>query len=179
MPPHSSHLLQPLDVSCFAPLKHLYGQRVQEEMQKGIHSVGKEDFIHIYPAVHQQALSSSNIQSGFEATGLVPLSSERVLSKIQKTPTPPSTSHSNQSTQSFGVGKTPVNLHQLEHQKKNIISFKQHIDVVSPSVMDKAMEKVIKGAEMTLDSRRRTKEESWKQMSNLGCAGHQSAVIVV
>ena len=80
-------------------------------MQKGIHSVGKEDFIHIYSAVYQQALSSSNIQSGFEATGLVPLSSERVLSKIQKTPTPPSTSHSNQSTQSFSIGKTPVNLH--------------------------------------------------------------------
>ena len=84
-PPHSSHLLQQLDVSCFAPLKYLYGQRVQEKIQKGIYSIGKEDFIHIYPAVHQQALSSSNIQSGFEATGLVPLSSERVLSKIQKT----------------------------------------------------------------------------------------------
>ena len=152
MPPHSSHLLQPLDVSCFAPLKHLYGQRVQEEMQKGIHSVGKEDFIHIYPAVHKQALSSSNIQSGFEATGLVPLSSGRVLSKLQKTPTPPSTSHSNQSTQSFGIGKTPANLHQLEHQKKKIMSFKQHADVVSPSVIDKAMEKVIKGAEMTMQN---------------------------
>ena len=150
MPPHSSHLLQPLDVSCFAPLKHLYGQRVQEEMQKGIHSVGKEDFIHIYPAVHKQALSSSNIQSGFEATGLVPLSSGRVLSKLQKTPTPPSTSHSNQSTQSFGIGKTPANLHQLEHQKKKIMSFKQH--VVSPSIADKAIEKMIKGAEMTMQN---------------------------
>lgn len=62
MPPHSSHLLQPLDVSCFSPLKRLYGQRVQEQIQKGIYSVGKEDFIHIYPAVHQQSLSSLNIQ---------------------------------------------------------------------------------------------------------------------
>ena len=150
MPPHSSHLLQPLDVSCFAPLKHLYGQRVQEKIQKGIYSIGKEDFIYIYPAVHQQALSLSNIQSGFAATGLVPLSPERVLSKLHKTPTPPSTSHSNQSTESFGIGKTPVNLHQLEHQKKKIVSFKQHI--MSPSVMDKAMEKVIKGAEMTMQN---------------------------
>ncbi|KAF1924141.1 CENP-B protein, partial [Didymella exigua CBS 183.55] len=24
MPPHSSHLLQPLDVACFSPLKRLY-----------------------------------------------------------------------------------------------------------------------------------------------------------
>ena len=34
MPPHSSHLLQPLDVSCFAPLKHLYGQRVLGDIRR-------------------------------------------------------------------------------------------------------------------------------------------------
>ena len=62
MSPHSSHLLQPLDVSCFSSLKHLYDQRVQKKIQKGIHSIQKEDFLHIYPAVHQQALSSSNIK---------------------------------------------------------------------------------------------------------------------
>jgi hypothetical protein len=28
IPPHSSHLLQPLDVSCFSPLKHAYKQEV-------------------------------------------------------------------------------------------------------------------------------------------------------
>ena len=95
MSPYSSHLLQPLDVSCFAPLKHLYGQRVQEKIQKGVYSIGKEDFIYIYPAVHQQALSLLNIQSGFAATSLVPLSPERVLLKLYKTPTPSSTSHSN------------------------------------------------------------------------------------
>ncbi|KKA16199.1 hypothetical protein T310_10219, partial [Rasamsonia emersonii CBS 393.64] len=44
MPPHSSHLLQPLDVSCFSPLKCLYGQKTQEMMQRGIHSIDKEDF---------------------------------------------------------------------------------------------------------------------------------------
>ena len=32
---------------------------------------------------------------------------------------------------------------------------------------------------LKLDSRRKSKEESWKEMSNLGCAGHQDAVIVV
>ena len=28
--PHSSHLLQPLHISCFAPLKHYYGQKFRE-----------------------------------------------------------------------------------------------------------------------------------------------------
>ena len=30
-----------------------------------------------------------------------------------------------------------------------------------------------------LDNRRKSKEESWKEMSNIGHTGHQSAVIVV
>ena len=32
---------------------------------------------------------------------------------------------------------------------------------------------------LMLDSRKKSKEESWKEMSNLGCAGYQSTVIVV
>ncbi|OJJ84079.1 uncharacterized protein ASPGLDRAFT_284567 [Aspergillus glaucus CBS 516.65] len=44
MPPHSSHLshlLQPLDVGCFSPLKCLYGQRITNKVQKGINTVEK------------------------------------------------------------------------------------------------------------------------------------------
>ena len=32
---------------------------------------------------------------------------------------------------------------------------------------------------LRLDSRRKSREESWKEMSNIGHAGHPSAVIVV
>ena len=32
---------------------------------------------------------------------------------------------------------------------------------------------------LRLDSRRKSKEESWKEMSNVGHAGHPSTVIVV
>ena len=52
MPPHSSHILQPLDVSCFSPLKHLYGQRIQKKIQNGVQSIGKKDFLQIYSEVH-------------------------------------------------------------------------------------------------------------------------------
>ena len=66
-------------VSCFVPLKHLYGQGMQEKMQYGIHSIGKKDFLQIYPAVHQQALSTSDIKSGIAETGLIPLAPDRAL----------------------------------------------------------------------------------------------------
>jgi hypothetical protein len=33
MPPHSSHLLQSLDVGCFGPLKQAYGRQVEDLMR--------------------------------------------------------------------------------------------------------------------------------------------------
>jgi len=120
------------------------------KMQKEINAVDKTEFLYIYPTVHYQALSSSNIQSSFAATGLVPFSPERVLSKLRiphKTPTPPSSSHSNQS---FGTGKTPADINQLEAQKKRINHLQNH--QVSPSTMQEAMGKVIRGAEMTMQN---------------------------
>lgn len=153
MPPHSSHLLQPLDVSCFSPLKHFYGQQIQNLAQKGIHSIGKEDFLYIFPTVLQQAITSLNIRSGFAATGLFPLCSARVLSKLGvqlKTPTPPSTSHSDQSIQSFGPGKTPANIYQLDQQKRRIDHLKE--GDISPTTMEAAVKKVIKSAEVTMQN---------------------------
>lgn len=44
MPPHSSHLLQPLDVGCFSPLKHLYGQRITNKVQRESMLLIKQNF---------------------------------------------------------------------------------------------------------------------------------------
>ncbi|KAM9875447.1 transposase [Verticillium dahliae] len=35
MPPHSSHLLQPLNVGCFGPLKKAYGRQIENKMRAG------------------------------------------------------------------------------------------------------------------------------------------------
>lgn len=158
MPAHSSHLLQPLDVSCFSPLKRFYGQKVQEMMQSGIHTIDKEDFLYLYIPTRQQALSAANICSGFAATGLVPLSPEEVLSKLNiqlKTPTPPSTSSGNQS---FSAGITPANLHQLEQHKKRIQRLRNHPSI-SPSTVEQAIDKAVKSAEVTMQELLLTKNE--------------------
>ncbi|KAM4061508.1 DDE superfamily endonuclease [Hirsutella rhossiliensis] len=46
MPANSSHLLQPLDVGCFSPLKTIYGQKVQEKMLAGTLPVEHQMWIH-------------------------------------------------------------------------------------------------------------------------------------
>ena len=45
MPLHSSHLLQPLDVSCFRPLKQAYGRQVEDLMRMHINYVSKLEFL--------------------------------------------------------------------------------------------------------------------------------------
>lgn len=59
MPPYASHLLQPLDVGCFAVLKRSYGRRVAEYTRLGIDSIEKDDFLDIFPAARNDSFKES------------------------------------------------------------------------------------------------------------------------
>ena len=90
MPPHTSHLLQPLDVSCYSPLKRAYGREVEELAQHGVYHVDKIDFLAAYTRIRLKIFTQQNIQAGFRATGLVPPYPDRVLSSLTvvRTPSP-------------------------------------------------------------------------------------------
>jgi hypothetical protein len=65
MPPHSSHLLQPLDISCFGPLKTAFSRRNQDLIRNHIFHVTKEDFIACFYQAFLASFTQSNIQAGF------------------------------------------------------------------------------------------------------------------
>jgi hypothetical protein len=44
MPPHSSQLLQPLDVGCFGPLKKSYGREIEQLIRRPITHISKSEF---------------------------------------------------------------------------------------------------------------------------------------
>lgn len=91
MPPHSSHILQPLDVGCFGPLKKAYGRQIEEMMRAHISHITKDDFFPAFYAAFLDAMTESNIQGGFRGAGLVPFNPESVLSTLDlrlRTPTP-------------------------------------------------------------------------------------------
>ena len=48
MLPYSSHLLQPLDVSCFSPLKKVYRKKIAENIQLEINHIDKSEFLVAY-----------------------------------------------------------------------------------------------------------------------------------
>ena len=77
LPPHCTDLLQPLDVSCFSPLKTYYEQVLKTEQGKtgAKEKLGKGEFVNILcdKEVWFKGLSEDNIKAGFRATGIVPI----------------------------------------------------------------------------------------------------------
>jgi hypothetical protein len=69
LPPNSTHLCQPLDVAVFRPMKIAWRKSVFPGLLKNL-------LLRLHPNL------SSNITSGFAASGIIPVDSQRVLSKI-------------------------------------------------------------------------------------------------
>jgi hypothetical protein len=53
MPPHSSHLLQPLDVGCFSPLKRAYGSQIESLIRSHINHITKLEFLPAFKAAFE------------------------------------------------------------------------------------------------------------------------------
>jgi len=82
MPPHSSHYLQLLDVSCFGPLKQAYGRQTEDLIRAHINHVSKLEFLCAFREAFFASMMEKGIQGGFTVAGLVPYDAESVLSKL-------------------------------------------------------------------------------------------------
>ena len=152
MPPHSSHLLQPCDVSFFAVLKRQYGQQIQGYIRRGTNHIDKQDFLQAYIIARTKAATIANIQSGFTATGLVLHDPERVLSKLctqLKTPTPPSSSHAHTQAPEPWQFQTPHDTVQLELQAEAI---KDDIQRALLTPTNQALSQIVKGCQLAINN---------------------------
>jgi hypothetical protein len=163
MPPHSSHLLQPLDVGCFSVLKRLYGRQIETLIRNGVNHIDKQDFLKAYYTARTETMNQSNIQSSFAATGVVPYDPERVLSKLNtqlRTPTPPPLPLPLPALdQGPWIPETPHNTTQLELQSKAIKDYIKHRTRSPPSLTDLALNQLVKGCEMAMNSAVLLREE--------------------
>lgn len=80
LPPHSSHILQPLDLAVFSSLKKAYRRHVG--LLDGISDatpIGKRNFINCYHKARIESITAQNIKSGWRASGLWPLNRAKPL----------------------------------------------------------------------------------------------------
>jgi hypothetical protein len=145
MPPHSSHILQPLDVGCFGPLKKSYGQQIEHLMRQQCTHITKEDFIPAFRTAFQGSLTESNIEGCFRGAGLVPFDPEKVISALDlklRTPTP---QNSSPSTAQPWTSQTPSNATQATSQSSFIKDrVARHQGSSPPSILD-AVDQFAKG----------------------------------
>ncbi|KAK6215445.1 transposase [Colletotrichum tabaci] len=82
LPPHSSAVLQPLDVAVFSPLKQAYRKEVGylDDWVTDSTVAGKRAFLECYFKARKASITSQNIKSGWRASGLWPVSIRRPLS---------------------------------------------------------------------------------------------------
>ncbi|KAL8296578.1 hypothetical protein RB600_001864 [Gaeumannomyces tritici] len=73
LPAHTSHVLQPLDLSIFSPLKQAYRQKIGFQALFTCSTVvGKRQFLTAYAHARSEALIALNIKAGWRASGLWP-----------------------------------------------------------------------------------------------------------
>ena len=188
LPPHTSHILQPLDVACFSPLKTAYGRLVQDLARRAIFHIDKADFLAMYQQARSAIHSEQNILSGFRATGLVPWNPDYVLSQLPCTPSPPSTSHGAPPASSPWTSETPKNLAELAKQTQLVQATIQQSSQSPTEPLGKVvkscqqtmtrvvlLEQRVKELEATVEYKEKKKRQSRSQLQHGGVLEVQEA----
>ena len=147
MPPHSSHLLQPLDVGCFSPLKRAYSREIEALIRHHINHITKLEFLPAFKAAFTRSFTAANIHSAFQGAGLVPLQPDVVLSRLDvqlRTPTPIALA------EAVWEARTPSNVRELEAQSTLIRDRVRQHKSSSPASIIEAIDQLKKGAEVMM-----------------------------
>ena len=123
MPPHLTHILQPLDVAVFQPLKHYHAKELDYIVRDGVSNITKLEFLAIIQQIRKEAFKRTTILSAFKKTGIWPLNPQLVLEKLAvravvRTPSP--TPYRYHSSSNFS---TPTTLRQINKVANKVSDF--------------------------------------------------------
>jgi hypothetical protein len=150
MPPHSSHLLQPLDVGCFAPLKRAYGRQIEDLTKASVNHITKLEFLVAFKAAFFASMTNENVRAGFRGSGLVPFNPQTVLNKLDvklRTPTPPGPPPPGADS---WTSQTPHNTTEAASQTELIKSRIVNHQGSSPTHILIAVDQIAKGAQAVM-----------------------------
>ena len=82
MPPHSSHLLQLLNVACFSLLKRKYSDAILVLARSRVYYISKQTFLPAFKATFKKVFTQENVCAGFRGAGLVLYNLEAVVLKL-------------------------------------------------------------------------------------------------
>uniref|UniRef100_A0A8H7K6L1 DDE-1 domain-containing protein n=1 Tax=Bionectria ochroleuca TaxID=29856 RepID=A0A8H7K6L1_BIOOC len=150
MPPHSSHLLQLLDVGCFGPLKKAYSRQIEHLMKVRITHITKEDFFPAFLEAFNTSITKENIQGGFRGAGLIPLNAESVISKLDVRISTPISPESSDELPGPWQSKTPTNPLEATSQSEYLQRRVRAHQSSSPSPIIEGIEQIAKGTQRVM-----------------------------
>ena len=80
LPPYSSHVLQPLDLTIFGPLKVKYHKEISKFVSLDISNIKRPQFIQAYQKTRAVTMNKSNIKAGWRISGFYPYNPQIPLS---------------------------------------------------------------------------------------------------
>ena len=93
-PPHCTHVLQGLDVVCFAKMKNEFRSEIQKFETLHRHSVGKGDFAGVFGRAFLRSFTDDTVKAAFAATGVYPFNPDVISDEQMKPSLPTSTKSS-------------------------------------------------------------------------------------
>lgn len=72
LPPHTTDLLQPLDVCCFGPIKRKWSDTLEKFQNENQRLPSNSEFVDLLCSIWHDGLKKENIISGFYSTGIYP-----------------------------------------------------------------------------------------------------------
>ncbi|KAM4058577.1 DDE superfamily endonuclease [Hirsutella rhossiliensis] len=82
LPPHSTHITQPLNVGVFQPLKHAQQKAIRKFVDTGELNFSRLDFLESFWETFTEGFTARYILSGFQKTGIFPPTPEPAVKRI-------------------------------------------------------------------------------------------------
>lgn len=82
LPPHTSHILQPMDVGCFGPFSKIYSNECQKFQRTHSGSVNRYNVCSLACKAYTAALSPANLKGAFRRSGIYPFDPSAISSSV-------------------------------------------------------------------------------------------------
>jgi hypothetical protein len=82
MPPHSSHLTQPLDVAVFGPLKRAFTVEADKLTRTGIRRIQKTEWVELYRHARTKAMRPAHVLAAWLGAGLIPYNPQKAIGRV-------------------------------------------------------------------------------------------------
>ena len=137
-PPHSTHKLQPLDVSCFRPLAQNYNTILNRHIHNtaGICAIRKADFFKIFYEAWHKSFKKDIISSAWRKTGLFPWDPRAVLNTLKKAAPGPDAPHATSKRTSLSFLDNQQSPRKRRKLRREVDQISSKTDAKSSKIID-------------------------------------------